>query len=116
MRARQSVLIAVISVDVESAKAIHTLKLAKAVERHFACTCNKLQELGSFLLVKRSDCAPEPLNLWRRGLVVVIFGVIFPVVDIDIGQTRDEQFKLLLVEDCDQFRRHDVVKACWSLE
>ena len=42
MRARQSVLITVVPVDVESAKAIHTLKLAKTVERHFAGTCNKL--------------------------------------------------------------------------
>ena len=42
MRARQSVLIAVIPVDVESTKAIHTLKLAKAVKRHFAGTSNEL--------------------------------------------------------------------------
>lgn len=42
MRARQSILIAVIPVDVESAKAIHTLKLAEAVERHFAGTGNEL--------------------------------------------------------------------------
>ena len=42
MRARQSVLIAVIPVDIESAKAVHALKLAKAIERHFARTCNKL--------------------------------------------------------------------------
>ena len=42
VRARQPVLIAVIAVNVESAKAIHTLKLAKAVERHFASTCNEL--------------------------------------------------------------------------
>ena len=42
MRARQSVLVAVIAMDVESTKAIHTLKLAKAVQRHFAGTCNEL--------------------------------------------------------------------------
>lgn len=42
MRARQPVLIAVVSMDVESAKAIHTLKLAKSVERHFAGTGNEL--------------------------------------------------------------------------
>ena len=42
MRARQSVLIAVIAMDVESAKAIHTFKLAEAVERHFAGTRNEL--------------------------------------------------------------------------
>ena len=42
MRARQSVLVAIITMDVESAEAIHTLKLAKAVKRHFAGTGNEL--------------------------------------------------------------------------
>ena len=42
MRARQSVLIAVIAMDVESTKAVHTFKLTKAVKRHFAGTRNEL--------------------------------------------------------------------------
>ena len=42
MRARQSVLISVVPVDVESAKAIHALKLPKPVEGHFTGTCNEL--------------------------------------------------------------------------
>lgn len=42
MRARQSVLVAVIAMDVESTKAIHTLKLAKAVKRNLAGTRNEL--------------------------------------------------------------------------
>lgn len=42
MRARQPVLVAVIPMYVEPAKAIHTLKLAKAVERDFASTRNEL--------------------------------------------------------------------------
>lgn len=52
MRARQSVLIAVIPVDIESAKAIHAFKLAKTIERHFTGSCNELQKLGPFFLVK----------------------------------------------------------------
>ena len=42
MRARQSVFIAIIPMDVESAEAVHTLKLAKAIERHFAGTGDEL--------------------------------------------------------------------------
>lgn len=42
MRARQSVLVAVIAVDIESTKAIHTLKLAKAIKRHLTGTCDEL--------------------------------------------------------------------------
>ena len=41
----------------------------------------------------------------------MVFGMIFPIVDIDIGQARDEQLKLLLVEDRDQLRRDNVVEA-----
>ena len=52
MRARQSIFVAIISVDVESAKAIHTLQLSKAVERHFPGTCDELQKLGPLFLVK----------------------------------------------------------------
>ncbi len=52
VRARQSILIAVIPVNVEPAEAIHSFKLAEAVKRHFASTCNELQKLGPFFLVK----------------------------------------------------------------
>lgn len=49
--------------DVESAETIHSLELAKAVERYFGCTSDKLQELGSLFLVEGADGAPKPLNL-----------------------------------------------------
>lgn len=42
MRARQSVLVAVITMDIESTKTIHSLKLAEAVKRHLAGTRNEL--------------------------------------------------------------------------
>ena len=42
MRARQSVLVAVVPVNVEAAEAIHALKLTKAIEGDFAGACNEL--------------------------------------------------------------------------
>lgn len=87
--------------DVEPGEAIHALKLLKAVERHLTSARDELQQLSALLLVVTAHGAPEPLDLWRGGRVVVIFGVGFPVIDINLGQTRDEKLKLLLVEDRD---------------
>ena len=45
----------------------------------------------------------------------MVFSMILPVIDIDIWQTRDEELKLLFVEDCDQLWRDNVVEAWLSL-
>lgn len=52
VRTRQSFLIAIIPMDVEPAETVHTLKLAEAVERHFAGTGHKLEKLGSLFFVE----------------------------------------------------------------
>jgi hypothetical protein len=41
----------------------------------------------------------------------VVLGVVAPVLNIDIWQTGDKEFQLLLVEDGDKFRGNDVVKS-----
>jgi hypothetical protein len=87
MTARQTVLAAIITMNVKLGKAIHTLKLLEAIKRHFGSSSNKLQKLGFFFFVEAADCAPEPLDLWRGLLVVVVFGVVLPVVDVDVGKT-----------------------------
>lgn len=64
MGTRQSVLIPIVSMNVEFAEAIHALKLFEAIEGNFTSTRNELEEFGPFFLVKRSYRAPEPLDLW----------------------------------------------------
>jgi hypothetical protein len=41
----------------------------------------------------------------------MILGVSLPVVDINLGQAGNEEFEFLLVEDCDQFGRDDIVES-----
>jgi hypothetical protein len=41
----------------------------------------------------------------------MIFGVALPIVDIDLGQSGNEQFQLLLVEDCNKLGRDNVVET-----
>ena len=97
--------------DIEFRKPIHALQLTKAVEWDFACTSDKLQQLSTFFFVERTDCTPEPLNLRGGGLIVVIFGMIFPVINVDVGKAGDEKLELLLVEDRNEFRRNNVMEA-----
>ena len=112
MTARQTVLATIITMNVEFGEPIHTLKLLEAVERDLGGTGNELQELGLLFLVEAANCAPEPLDLRRSLLVVVVIGVALPVVNINVRQTRDEKFKFLLIEDCDEFGGDDFVETC----
>ena len=42
MRTWKSLLVAIIAMDVESTKAVHTLELSESVERYFASSCDEL--------------------------------------------------------------------------
>jgi hypothetical protein len=109
---RQTILAAEITMNVEFGKAIHTLKLLEAIEWNLGSTGDELQKLGLFFLVEAANSTPEPLDLWRGLLVVVVFGVVLPVIDVDVGETGDEKFEFLLVEDLNEFGRDDLVEAC----
>ena len=52
MRTRKPILIAVITMDVETAETIHSFKLAEAIERYLASTSDELKKFGSLFLVK----------------------------------------------------------------
>lgn len=84
MRGRKSVLAAKVLMNAEVCEAVHAFKLLEAVERDLSSTSNELQELGALFLAKRSYCSPEPLDLRRAGIVVLIVGVCLPVGDIDV--------------------------------
>ena len=99
MAGRKLVLAGVVAVDVEFGEAVHAFELLETIERNLASTSDELQQLGALFLVEALDCTPEPLDLRRGLLVVVVFGVVFPVVDVDVGQTRDKKFEFLFVED-----------------
>ncbi len=101
--------------DVEAAEAVHPFKLTEAVQRHFACTGDELQELRSLFLVEGANGTPEPLDLRRGGRVVMVFAVVLPVVNVDIRKSRNKQFKFLFVENGNQFGGNDVVEACQLL-
>jgi len=51
VRRWKPILVAVITVDIESTEAIHALQLLEAVERHLAGSSDELQQFGTLLLV-----------------------------------------------------------------
>ena len=111
VRAWKAVLVTIVPMDVEPADPVHALKLLEPVERNFTGTGDELQQLGPFFLVKRAHRTPEPLDLRRRGRIVVIFGVHLPVIHVNFRKTRDQQFELLLVEDGDEIGRNDFMES-----
>jgi hypothetical protein len=96
---RQTILVAVCTVNVESVDTVHALQLLEAIQRYLTRACDELKELSKLFFVERSHCAPEPLNLLRRRRVVLVLCIALPVVNVDIWQTGDKQLKLLFVED-----------------
>lgn len=106
MRSGETVLVTIVSVNVEATDAIHALKFLEPVQRHLASSRNKLQQFGKLFLVKGSDSSPEPLHLRGRSCVVVVFCVASPVVNVNVGKARNQKLQFLLIEDRDQL--------CWD--
>lgn len=111
VRAWKSVLRSVVSVDVESAEAVHTFKLLESVERDLASSRDELQQLGLLFLVERSHGAPEPSDLRRGSSVVVVLGIALPIIHVDFWQSGDQKLKFLLVENGDELRGDNVMET-----
>ena len=55
---------------------------------------------------------PEVLDDFVLFGVAPVVGMLLPVLDIDVGDTADEQFELSLVEDVDEIWGNQFVEAC----
>jgi len=75
--------------DVEFTKPVHTLEFLETIERHLTGTSDKLEQFGTLFFVKRTHRPPEPLDLLRRGRIVVVFGVVLPIININFRQARN---------------------------
>lgn len=97
--------------DVEPVDTIHTFQFFETIEGYFAGAGDELEQLGSFFLVEGPDSTPEPLDLLRRRIVVLVLRVALPVIYVNVGETRDEQLQLLFVEDGDELRRNNLMET-----
>ena len=95
----KTVFATVIAVNVEPRETVHALEFFETIQGNFAGASNELQELGTFFLIERTDCPPEPLDLRRSGGVVMVLCVILPVIHVDVRKTRDQKFQLLVIKN-----------------
>ena len=111
MRAGQSVLVPIITMDVEATETVHAFQLFESVQRNLAGAGDELEEFGALFFIERADRTPQPLDLRGGSGVVVVFGVVLPIVDVDVGQSGYEQLEFLFVENGYEFCRNNVVEA-----
>ena len=111
VRRRQPVSRAVVAVDLKLLRPVHPLKGREALKRHLGRPSHKLHEFGLIRLVKRTQGSPEPDDLQRVGLVLVVLCVGLEIVDVNVGQSRQQQLEFLLVEDGDESTWYYVVEA-----
>ena len=46
--------------------------------------------------------------------VTAIIGMLFPVFNINIGDTANEELKLALIEDVDKIGRDELIETCYK--
>ena len=45
----------------------------------------------------------------------MVLCIVLPIIYIDIRKAGDEELELLLVENCNQFSRDDIMESCYTL-
>lgn len=78
--------------------ALNALQLHETAQRYTRSTGGEAEHLGSFFPVERFQGSPEPDDNRIGTGVAVVLRSSSPFVDVDIGGTRNQQLKLLLVE------------------
>lgn len=97
--------------DGEPSGAIRTLQILEAVDGDTRGTRGELQQTRLLLGVPAADDLPEVLDDLVLLLVAAVVGVLLPVVNVDVGDTTNEQLQLALVENVDKVSRDQLVES-----
>ena len=90
---------------------IGALQILKPIDRNSRSSRRELQQSALLLGVPAANALPEVLDdLVVLGVPSVI-GVLLPVLDVDVGDTTDEEFEFALVEDVYEIRGDELVEA-----
>jgi hypothetical protein len=81
---------------------ITPLKILEAVNRNARRPRRKLQQAALLLGVPAADAFPKVLNDFVVFRVAAVVCVFLPVLDVDVGDTADQELELALVEDVDE--------------
>ena len=92
-------------------RSVGTLQVLEAVNGDTGGTGCKLEQPGPLVALPLGNALPEPLDDLVGLLVAPVIGVSLPVIDVNVGETTDEQLELPLVEDLDQILRNELVET-----
>jgi hypothetical protein len=95
----------------ESSRSITSLEILEAVDRDTRSTGSELQQTRLLLRVPAADTLPEVLNDFVVFSVAAVIRVFLPVLDIDIGNTTNEEFEFALVKDIYEIGRDELVET-----
>ena len=90
---------------------VTSLQILEPVHRDAARARCELQESALLLGVPAADYLPEVLDDLVRLRVAAVIGMLLPVLDINIGNTTNQELELALVEDIDEIGRNKLIKA-----
>jgi hypothetical protein len=97
--------------DGETSRSIATLQILETIDRNTGSSCGKLKETTLLFSVPCADNFPEVLNDLVLFLIATIVGVFLPVVDIDISNTANKQFKLTFIENVNKVSRDQFIET-----
>ena len=97
--------------DREPARTITTLEILETVDRDTGCTGRELEQSRLLLAIPRPNSLPEELDNLVRLRVTTVIRVLLPIIDINLGNTTNQQLKLAFVEHVDQVLRDELVEA-----
>lgn len=90
---------------------ITPLQILKPIHGDPTRARGELQQPALLLGVPATDHLPEVLDDLVRLRVAAVVGVLLPVLDVDVGDTADQELELALVEDIDEIRGNKLVEA-----
>lgn len=96
--------------DSKPSRPITALQILETVDGNPTGSRSELQQPRLLLSVPAANALPEVLDdLVVLGVATVV-GVLLPVIDINVGNTTDEEFELALVKDVDKIWRNEFVE------
>lgn len=95
----------------ETSRPITALQILETVDGDTGRPRRKLQQPRLLFRVPRADHLPEVLDHLVALLVPAVVGMLLPVLDVDVGDTTDEELELALVKDIYEFGGDKLVEA-----
>jgi len=71
--------------------ASHAHQAFEAIHRHLGAAGHELKELRPLRVIERLQDLKQPHNLRRLARVVLVVSVRLQVIDVIVGETRDEE-------------------------